>query len=73
MYKKDSKHCSECLEFWDKMEKDKEEHIQELQQMIITHLAVETKKKHYYYGKGEKKAEELKKKYYYGKKEKKVE
>ena len=70
MYKKDSKDCKECLEFWNRLEKDKEEHIRELQGLISPHL--EMKKKMYYYDKGEKKAGKIKKKYYYGKNEKKA-
>ena len=72
MYKKDSKDCKECLDFWNKLEKDKEDHIRELQALISPHLATAVKKKMYYYDKGEKKAGEIKKKYYYGNKEKKV-
>jgi ADP-heptose:LPS heptosyltransferase len=71
MYKKDTED-RECLEFWKKLEKDKEDHIKELQGLIYSYLAKAMKKKMYYSVKGEKKAEKIKKKYYYGKKEKKV-
>lgn len=37
-YKEDAKDCEECLAFWDKLEKDKEEHIKELEQLIKKNL-----------------------------------
>jgi hypothetical protein len=33
-YKKDASGCSECLEFWNFLEKDKEEHIQKLEELL---------------------------------------
>jgi ABC-type multidrug transport system ATPase subunit len=61
MYKADAKKCKECLEFWKKLEKDKEEHVQELMGLIQNHFPMDIiKKKYYYYSKGEKKASSLK-------------
>ena len=37
-YKKDAVGCSECLEFWDKMEKEKAKNIDELTELIKKHL-----------------------------------
>ncbi|MFO8051738.1 MAG: hypothetical protein R6V01_08590 [Thermoplasmatota archaeon] len=37
-YKSDSSGCDSCMEFWKKMEKDKEEHIQELEELLKEHL-----------------------------------
>lgn len=37
-YKKDADSCAECKVFWEKMEKDKENHIQELTGIIKNHL-----------------------------------
>lgn len=37
-YKKDAGGCDTCLAFWDKMEKDKEEHVAELTELIKKHL-----------------------------------
>jgi len=37
-YKKDATDCSSCKAFWDKLEKDKEDHIKELQDLIKTHI-----------------------------------
>jgi len=37
-YKKDAAGCSSCASFWDKIEKDKESNIKELQELIKTHL-----------------------------------
>jgi len=39
MYKNDAGDCQDCKAFWDKMEKDKEEHIQELTQLIKKHMS----------------------------------
>jgi hypothetical protein len=36
-YQKDSD-CDKCLVFWKKMEKDKEDHIRELNNLIKEHL-----------------------------------
>lgn len=37
-YKKDAGDCLECKNFWDKMEKDKEDHVKELESLIKKHL-----------------------------------
>lgn len=37
-YKKDADGCAECTAFWEKMEKDKEGHVAELEDMIKKHL-----------------------------------
>ncbi|MBI5798773.1 MAG: hypothetical protein HZB10_02480 [Candidatus Yonathbacteria bacterium] len=37
-YKKDAEGCAECATFWAKMEKDKEDHVTELEVMIKKHL-----------------------------------
>ncbi len=54
-YKKDAGDCDECKEFWEKLEKDKQQHIKDLQELISSHIT--DKKKEYYYEKGEKKVE----------------
>jgi beta-galactosidase GanA len=36
-YHKDAD-CKECQAFWDKMEKDKEDHIRELSELIKNHM-----------------------------------
>ena len=38
MYKEDAGDCEECKAFWDKMEKDKEDHVSELKGLIKTHI-----------------------------------
>ena len=38
MYKKDALDCEDCKAFWEKMEKDKEEHINELKELIKKHI-----------------------------------
>lgn len=38
MYQEDAKDCEACRAFWQKMEKDKEGHIQELEGLIRNHL-----------------------------------
>jgi hypothetical protein len=38
MYKKDASGCSQCQAFWDKLEKDKEDHIRELEEVIKKHI-----------------------------------
>ena len=38
MYKKDSAGCADCIAFWEKMETDKENHVQELSGLIKKHL-----------------------------------
>ena len=37
-YKTDSVGCDECLEFWERLEKDKEQYIADLRELIIKHL-----------------------------------
>jgi hypothetical protein len=37
-YVKDSGDCEECKEFWQKLEKDKEEQIKELTELVKKHL-----------------------------------
>jgi len=38
MYKNDASECAECKTFWEKMEKDKEKHIEELRELIKSHI-----------------------------------
>ncbi len=38
MYKKDAKGCKECQAFWKKIEKEKENHIKELERIIKNHI-----------------------------------
>ncbi|HJX23131.1 MAG TPA: hypothetical protein VJ574_01800 [Candidatus Bathyarchaeia archaeon] len=38
MYKKDAEGCPECLKFWKALEKDKEEHVKELRELLKKHL-----------------------------------
>jgi hypothetical protein len=38
MYKKDASGCEKCKTLWDKLEKDKEDHIRELEEIIKTHI-----------------------------------
>lgn len=37
-YEKDAKECVECTAFWKKMEKDKEDHVKELEGLIKKHI-----------------------------------
>ena len=37
-YKKDAHNCEECTKFWAMIEKDKEGHVKELEEMIKKHL-----------------------------------
>lgn len=37
-YTQDASDCARCLPFWDKLEKDKEDHIRELEELIKTHM-----------------------------------
>lgn len=37
-YRKDAAQCKECIDFWDKMEKDKEDHIKDLTRLIKDHI-----------------------------------
>jgi hypothetical protein len=39
-YKKDTGGCKECMDFWDKLARDKEEHIRDLEKLIRTHIQV---------------------------------
>jgi len=63
MYIADAKKCKECQQFWKRMIDDKECHIQDLLCLIQNHLPMDemSKKKFYYYAKGEKKASAVKK------------
>lgn len=38
-YRSDSGDCQNCASFWEKMEKEKEGHIRELERLIKEHLA----------------------------------
>ena len=38
-YKEDAGDCADCRTFWDKMEKDKENHVDELTKLIKVHLS----------------------------------
>jgi hypothetical protein len=38
MYKTDASKCPECLEFWKQFEKDKEDHIKRLKELLRKHL-----------------------------------
>jgi hypothetical protein len=61
MYKTDAKQCKECKDFWKRLEKDKDDHIQELMNLINNHLSRNVKKKKYsYYSIGKKKVSALK-------------
>lgn len=37
-YKDDAGDCPTCKEFWDKMEKDKQDHVKELMGIIKQHM-----------------------------------
>jgi len=37
-YMKDAGECKECQKFWQKMEKDKEAHVEELTALVKKHL-----------------------------------
>jgi hypothetical protein len=37
-YKKDGGDCATCRAFWEKLERDKEDHIKELENLIKSHL-----------------------------------
>jgi hypothetical protein len=39
-YKKDTGGCQECMDFWDKLAKDKEAHIKELEKLVRAHIEV---------------------------------
>lgn len=38
-YKNDVSGCDECQRFWDKLEKDKENHIKDLEGLIRAHIS----------------------------------
>jgi hypothetical protein len=38
MYPQDAGDCQDCLEFWEKLEKDKEDHVKELTALVKKHL-----------------------------------
>ncbi len=38
MYKNDAENCEECLEFWKKLENEKEARISEFEKLIQKHL-----------------------------------
>jgi len=38
MYKKDAENCEKCLKLFEKLERDKEEHIKELLELIKSHM-----------------------------------
>lgn len=38
MYKEDAEDCAECLAFLEELEQDKEEHVQDLLDLIQAHL-----------------------------------
>ena len=37
-YMKDAEDCDNCKSFWAKMEKDKEDHIKELTELLKSHM-----------------------------------
>lgn len=37
-YKKDAADCPECRKFWENLEKDKEQHIADLEELVRHHL-----------------------------------
>jgi len=37
-YRKDAEGCEDCKMFWEKLAKDKEEHVKELEMLLKTHL-----------------------------------
>ena len=37
-YKDDAAGCDECIAFWDKLLKDKGDHIKELERLVKSHL-----------------------------------
>jgi hypothetical protein len=39
-YKKDAANCKECMDFWDRLGKDKEQHIKDLERLIHEHTTV---------------------------------
>ncbi len=73
MYKEDAKHCKQCQALYEQLEKDKEAHIRQIQDILMDHMGSASKKQTYYGTKGETKTEQAKMKRYYGTEEKKVE
>jgi len=51
-YIEDAKDCEECKEYWEQLKKDKEKHVEDLWNLIKSHM---TGKKEQYYEKTEKK------------------
>ncbi len=39
-YKKDASGCKDCADFWDKLARDKEQHIKDLERLIHSHTGV---------------------------------
>ncbi len=39
-YKKDAAGCKECIDFWDRLIRDKEQHIKDLEKLIQSHIGV---------------------------------
>lgn len=37
-YLKDADDCEDCKKFWNKMEKDKENHVKELSELVKKHM-----------------------------------
>lgn len=37
-YKEDASDCDECRRLWKKLEKDKEQHIEDLEELLRSHL-----------------------------------
>lgn len=37
-YKEDACDCDECYSFWEKLEKDKETHIKDLEKLLAHHI-----------------------------------
>jgi hypothetical protein len=63
MYKKDAQNCKQCQAMWERLEKEKEDHIKQMQSILTEHLG----------GTGKKSAEQEKMKSYYKGREEKVE
>ena len=38
MYKKDARHCDNCQKFWTDLEAEKERRVDELRELIRTHI-----------------------------------
>jgi hypothetical protein len=37
-YKNDARNCEKCLKFWEELEKDKEKHIRDLENLLSHHV-----------------------------------